>query len=44
MEEWVGAYSVLLGKPRRKRQFGRPRSRWRITVIWRRTGRGSGPL
>ena len=28
MEEWVGAYIVLLGKPRRKRQFGRTRGRW----------------
>jgi len=27
-EERVGAYSVLLGKPRRNRQFGRPRLRW----------------
>jgi hypothetical protein len=27
-EEWVDAYSVLLGKPRRNRQFGRPRHRW----------------
>jgi hypothetical protein len=27
-EEWVGAHSVLLGKPRRNRKFGRPRRRW----------------
>jgi hypothetical protein len=25
MEEWVGAYSVLLGKPKRNIQFGRLR-------------------
>jgi hypothetical protein len=28
IEEWIGAYSVLLGKPRGNRQFGRPRRRW----------------
>jgi hypothetical protein len=28
MEEWVSAYSVLIGEPRRNRQIGRPRRRW----------------
>jgi hypothetical protein len=28
MEEWRGACRVLLGKPGRRRIFGRPRHRW----------------
>jgi len=28
MEERRGAFRVLVGKPERKRPFGRPRNRW----------------
>ena len=28
MEEEKGAYRVLVGKPKGKRQLGRPRRRW----------------
>jgi hypothetical protein len=32
MEEWRGAYSVLVGKPEGRRPFGRPRRRWEDNI------------
>jgi hypothetical protein len=29
-----GIYRILVGKPKGKRQFGRPRRRWRIILRW----------
>jgi len=32
MEERIGAYRVLVGKPERKSSLGRPRRRWEDKV------------
>jgi len=32
--EMRGVYRVLVGKPRGKRLFGRPRRRWSIILRW----------
>ena len=32
MGEWRGVYRVLVGKPKGKRQLGRPRRRWEDNI------------
>jgi hypothetical protein len=32
MEETRNAYNILVGKPERKRPFGRPRRRWENNI------------
>jgi len=32
MGNWRGAYRVLVGRPDRKRPFGRPRSKWEVNI------------
>jgi hypothetical protein len=32
MGEWRGVYTVLVEKPERKRQLGRPRRRWENNI------------
>jgi len=32
MREWRGLYRVLVGKPERKRQFGRTKRRWENNI------------
>jgi hypothetical protein len=56
MEEKKGVYRVLVGKPRGKRPFGKPRRRWednikidlqegvRTRSVWLRIGTGGGHL
>jgi len=34
MEEMLGAYSVLVGKPEWKWRHGRPRRRWAVILRW----------
>jgi hypothetical protein len=34
MGEMRNAYNVLVGKPKGKRQFGRPSRRWEDTLEW----------
>jgi hypothetical protein len=34
MEEWIGVYRVLVGKPEGKRPLGRPWHRGRIILRW----------
>ena len=44
MEEGRGVHKVLVGKPDRKRQLGRPRRRWEdnIKMDLQEVGRGCG--
>jgi hypothetical protein len=34
MEEKIGPYRVLVGKPEGKRPLGRPRRRWENNIKW----------
>ena len=44
MGEMRGAYSLLVGKPEGKTQFGRPRRRWEnnIKMVLQKSGMGHG--
>jgi len=52
MGERNGAYRDVMGKPKGKRQFGKPRHRWKdgssgsggMDWIWPRIGTGGGHL
>jgi hypothetical protein len=33
MKDMISAYKILVGKPELKRPLGRPRCRWKVTLV-----------